>query len=83
MRCTVLKLVTALALGLFTAPSAVEAQPAGKVPRVVGYLTQGSTEDSRSGLDAFRTALRGRINRRLEELSTSVLKSAAAQRAAA
>ena len=58
MRCTVLKLVTALALGLFTAPAAVEAQPAGKVPRVVGYLTEGSAEDARSGLDAFRTALR-------------------------
>ena len=58
MRCPVLKLVTALALGLFTAPAAVEAQPAGKVPRVVGYLTQGSAEDARSGLDAFRTALR-------------------------
>ena len=53
-----LKLVSALALGLFAAPSAVEAQPAGKVTRVVGYLTQGSAEDARSGLDAFRTALR-------------------------
>lgn len=53
-----LKLVSALALGLFAAPSAVEAQPAGKVTRVVGYLTQGSAEDARSGLDAFRIALR-------------------------
>lgn len=59
MRRRVLKLVTALVLGLFTAPAAVEAQPAGKVPRVVGYLTEGSTEDARSGLDAFRTARKG------------------------
>lgn len=58
VRCTVLKLVTALALGFFTTLAAVEAQPAGKVPRVVGYLTGGSDEDARSGLDAFRTALR-------------------------
>jgi putative ABC transport system substrate-binding protein len=58
VRCTVLKLVTALVLGLFTAPAAVEAQPAGRLPRVVGYLTEGSIEDARSGLDAFRTALR-------------------------
>jgi putative tryptophan/tyrosine transport system substrate-binding protein len=43
---------------LALAPLAVEAQPAGKVPRVVGDLTQGSPEDARSGLDAFRTALR-------------------------
>jgi putative ABC transport system substrate-binding protein len=58
VRCAVLKLVSALALGLFAAPSAAEAQPPGTVPRVVGYLTQGSVEDARSGLDAFRIALR-------------------------
>jgi ABC-type uncharacterized transport system substrate-binding protein len=53
-----LALGAALAIALVSAQRIAQAQPAGKVPRIVGYLTQGSAEDARSGLDAFRKALR-------------------------
>jgi ABC-type uncharacterized transport system substrate-binding protein len=53
-----LALGAALAIALVSAQFIAQAQPAGKVPRIVGYLTQGSAEDARSGLDAFRKALR-------------------------
>jgi putative ABC transport system substrate-binding protein len=51
--------VGALAGALLTSPLAVEAQPAGKVPRI-GYLGQNSAESGRDQLAAFREGLRER-----------------------
>jgi putative ABC transport system substrate-binding protein len=50
------KFVTAVAGALLTLPRAIEAQQAGKVPRV-GYLQQNSAEASPHLLVAFRQAL--------------------------
>jgi putative tryptophan/tyrosine transport system substrate-binding protein len=47
----------AAAAGLFTAPHAAEAQPAGKVWRV-GYLGNGNPTTSAHTRDAFRQGLR-------------------------
>jgi putative ABC transport system substrate-binding protein len=53
-----LALAAALAITLLSAPLAARAQPAGRVPRIVGYLSQSSAEDAKSVLDAFRKGLR-------------------------
>jgi hypothetical protein len=55
MRLTRLTLLTAIALALLAAPLAVEAQAAGKVPRM-GMLANGSAATS-SPVDAFRRGL--------------------------
>ncbi|MGH7357130.1 MAG: ABC transporter substrate binding protein, partial [Candidatus Rokuibacteriota bacterium] len=61
MRLGALGLVLTLGAGLVAAPLAVEAQQAGKVPRI-GWLLTGSLEspETRVILDAFRQGLRER-----------------------
>ena len=48
-----------VAVALLTSPLAIEAQQAGKVPRI-GYLVQNSAESSKRTLAVFREGLRER-----------------------
>jgi putative ABC transport system substrate-binding protein len=57
VRCTVLKLVTAFALGLFTAPLAAEAQQAGRVPRI-GYVDLRAQDLDKPDIRGLRDGLR-------------------------
>ncbi len=56
---TIVKLVAAIVLGLFTAPLTADAQPAGRVYRI-GFLAQGSRGPREPLLQAFEQALRER-----------------------